>query len=293
MLNAATDVVQHAVRGILYGELAVAQAALWSFEMVLRGVQVILQSDFFRTLKQAMASAAEAFDNLVEGFKSRIASLQYMANEAFKELQAAVKEGNLSFDRLKQAAQNARDKIEAELKRQEDEEVARSNLLNKQVQETGKFLESSGYIFAKNAVDVAQKNNFALIAAKKTLEGFKALDQAAYEAVKGFVTDVLDALVDIQLIHFRGEIKANKNDQKPFNLIIGGTLGGKDKRFLFAIQWMPGQTAQLLAELGKRAVGVITGTYTPTALEEALKVEFKDLTNVSSGPKTIESGVGS
>ncbi|KAL9564395.1 hypothetical protein ACKAV7_011586 [Fusarium commune] len=265
----------HAVRGILKGELAVARLALLGIEALLRGARDTLQSDAFRTLKQAMYSAAEALTSIIDGFKSRIASLQYMVDETFEELQAAVQDGNLQFDRLKQAAQNIRAMINEELARQERESQARSDKLSLELKETGVFLQSTAYLTAKKSLDFAQNNNFALIAAKKALEGFQKVDEAAYQAVRGFVNDAIDSLVDVQLIHFKGEIKANKNDQKPFTLIIGGTMG-RDRRFLFALQWMPGQTAELLVELGKRAVMVITGTYSASSLEEALKLEFKD-----------------
>ncbi|KAM7216243.1 hypothetical protein V8F06_008362 [Rhypophila decipiens] len=127
-----------------------------------------------------------------------------MADQTFKELQAAGQDVNIQFNRLKQVAQNVRVKINEDLVRQERESQTRSDLLSLQLKETGVSFQSSAYKTAKNGLDFAQK----------TLAGFKKVDEAAYQAVRGFVVDVLDSLVDVQLIHFRGEIKANKDGQQ-------------------------------------------------------------------------------
>jgi hypothetical protein len=94
--------------------------------------------------------------------------------EAFNELHATVEYDNLSFDRLKQAAQKTRDTIEAKVKVQEAEKAAHSTPPNKQLQETDKLIKSSSYVLIDNAIDFAQKNNFALVAAKETLKSYKA-----------------------------------------------------------------------------------------------------------------------
>lgn len=50
----------------------------------------------------------------------------------------------------------------------------------------------------RNAVEFARKNNIALIAAQKALEAISALEKAAYSAIKRFVGNVLDSMLDVQ-----------------------------------------------------------------------------------------------
>jgi hypothetical protein len=106
------------------------------------------------------------------------------------------------------------------------------------------------YVLVKER-DLTQKDNFALKVAKTTLEGFKALDKAAYEEIRGSIPDVLDAPVDLP--------KANKDEQKPFIRIIGGMLKIKVRIPLFAVRWTPAQTTQQLADQNVRSESVNPG----------------------------------
>ena len=55
-----------------------------------------------------------------------------------------------------------------------------------------------------------ERINIALITAQNALDAFGALEKAVFSAIKDFIGKVLDSVIDIQVVEFKGMIMADK-----------------------------------------------------------------------------------
>ena len=203
--------------------------------------------------------AAENYLNTVgEQIASALETAGRIARKAFEELQQAIKDEDFSFDSIIRRANNVVEFAQQECEGFEKEAAARKGVLDAQKRMMELEFQQVGCVALRNAVEFARRNNIALIAAQKALDAFGALEKAAHSAIKDFVGKVLDSVIDIQVVEFKGMIMADKSKQEAFELFVKGRLGGKD--FIFRERWMPGKTAIFLAKIGLHAVAEITGS---------------------------------
>lgn len=103
---------------------------------------------------------------------------------------------------------------------------------------------------AEGALELAKNNNVAFKVAQAGLDAVKVLEGAVYQTLSALIK-VAGDLCDIRVVKLNGTIKANAKDQKAFIIHMEGTLVGQD--FDFDIYYTPGQTADFLESLAKRA----------------------------------------
>ena len=238
--------------GVLWIELETA-------EFVLNRARDIMRSSLFREMKEAMESAERYLNTLINELASRLDTARRIVERAMRELEDAIKSGDLDFNSLMGRAQSVLDNAKRECEAQVRESNERKILLDLQKESMKNQFKQVGSVAAAQALEFARKNNVALIAAEKALQGFSAMEKAAYSAIKDFMTAALDSLVDVQSVKLVGTLMADKEKQKPFLLEVKGNLGSSKEEFLFREEWMPGKTVEFLAKLGLRAVSALTG----------------------------------
>ncbi|OQE44816.1 hypothetical protein PENCOP_c002G06273 [Penicillium coprophilum] len=237
---------------------AFATAGLFVYKGVLCGARDIVDSQLFRELKEAMESAEQYLSTIGDQIQSALETAGRIVSRTFNELEQAIRDEDFSFNSIMQRANNIVANAEEECQRFAREAEARSKVLDKQKEKMLLEFGQVGTVAMREAVEFARKNNIALIAAQKVLEAISVLEKAAYEAIRGFVGAVMDAMIDIQKVEFKGMITAKKSKQQAFELTVKGRLGESD--FEFTEKWMPGKTSVFLAKIGLRAVASITGT---------------------------------
>jgi hypothetical protein len=234
-----------------------------------------VDSQLFRELKEAMEAAEQFLNTIGDQIQSALETAGRIVSRAFSELEQAIRDEDFSFNSLMQRANNVVTYAEEECEKFAREAKARADVLDKQKEKMLIEFGQVGTVALREAVEFARKNNIALIAAQKALEAIDALEKAAFSAIKEFVSAVMDAMVDIQKVEFKGMITADKSKQQAFELVVQGRLGGSD--FEFTERWMPGKTAVFLAKIGLRAVASITGANMDKEIraldEESMKID--------------------
>ncbi|KAH8160571.1 hypothetical protein CIB48_g7678 [Xylaria polymorpha] len=252
---------------------AFARGGLLVYEGILRGPREIVDSPLFRELKEAMEAAERYISTAGDQIRLTLEMAGRIASHAFDELQRAISEEDFIFDNLMKHANNLADKVEKECQEHEEEARARSVVLDRQKQKMISEFKQAGYVALQEVAEFACRNNIALIAAEKALAASGALEKAAYSAIRDFIAATLDAMIDIQSIKLKGNIRADKSQQEAFHLSIKGKLGDKD----FSVQgrWMPNKTHIFLAKIGLHAVASITGSSMDKEIK-ALDDEMED-----------------
>lgn len=88
-------------------------------------------------------------------------------------------------------ANNVVDNAQRQREHFEKEAAAGKEVLDAEKRKVELEFQQVGSVALWNAVELARKNNIALIAAQKALEAFSALEKAAYSTIKEFVGNVL------------------------------------------------------------------------------------------------------
>ena len=236
----------------------VAKAGLQAYKGILHVAQAIEQTDLFKEVQQAMQKAEEYLNTVGEEVGSALEKAGRAASKACNKLEIALMEEKLTFASLVTAANDVYDIAKDECADYERETTARKAVLDSQRTMLGLEIQKVGFLALKKAVELAQKNNIALLAAKEALEAVDALEKAAYGAIKGFVSKVLDKIIDVQKVELKGVITGEESKQEAFQLTVKGQLDGR--AFEFTERWMPGKSAMFLAKVGLRAVAEITDT---------------------------------
>ncbi|CAN9256500.1 unnamed protein product [Alternaria alternata] len=161
----------------------------------------------------------------------------------------------LDFKKATREAKEVVDKAQEPYNTYKEAQRIEEGKLQIQLEQLKNNMEAAAVTTAEAALKVAKNNNTAFRAAQAGLDPLDKINDAVYTTLDAAV-QAAGTICDIRVARLTGTLIANKQEQKPFEIYLEGTLL-KDELKL-NLDLTPGETGKFLKDVSSEALALIT-----------------------------------